>query len=188
MAAGADMNAEDKENETPFTLATVGSPCRSLLREHATVLAVIKADPAELLSSVLFHCAALSDFKDAVSKPLWSLNSYHLDPFFLWASRNYRSMVFSWARSTFIVQLAAMTQPLDELPDDCAGDIIEYLEIDATRTESMRIASHCSSPKAHAWVYSVVTAAVVVSIEHLFSRQTFLLPRSCTVNLCSLPA
>jgi hypothetical protein len=63
------------------------------------------------------------------------------------------------------VQLACDTPPFGDVSDDCAGDILEYLETAMTRAEALHIASHCSSPEAYTWVRSVVAEATAVIIH-----------------------
>ena len=60
-------------------------------------------------------------------------------------------------------------QPFADLPDDCAGDVLEYFDAPKTRPELVYIATHCSSPEACAWVRKVVAAAVAVSASSLSS-------------------
>ena len=165
LLAGADADADNNANdETPIELAVDGSSCRDLLEHHATVQAVIRADPIALVSAALSYCATLADSKEAVPASQLSLHAYQLDPFFLWAPSAARTAVLAWARNAFVIQLAAMTEPFDELPDDCSIEVIEYLETNLARSESLCLAKHCSSPEAHAWVRSIVAAAVVVSL------------------------
>jgi hypothetical protein len=68
--------------------------------------------------------------------------------------------VVAWARSVFIVQYAPNVEPFGVLIDDCAGDVLEFFGV--THKKSELIATHCSSPEAHAWVRAVLAAAVVV--------------------------
>ena len=89
-----------------------------------------------------------------------SLRAYHLDPCFLWAPPMACAAVFAWAQRVFVAQLAATIQPFEKLPDDCAGDVLEFFGM--THTESELIAKHCSSLEARAWVRKVVASAVVV--------------------------
>ena len=96
-----------------------------------------------------------------------SLRAHPLDPAFLWAPPAARSAVFAWAQDVFIAQLAATTQPFERLPEDCAGDVLEFFGM--TRNESDLIAKHCSSPEARVWVRAVIAAAVVVDNERIFS-------------------
>lgn len=59
-----------------------------------------------------------------------------------------------------MIQLASCTQPLVELPDDCAGDDLDFLHMGMARKDSLLIAAHCSSPDAHAFMYDVAFEAV----------------------------
>ena len=164
IAAGADVGAEDDNCATPFDLAIDNSPCHGLLQHHAAVLATTKDNPAALISSAFVHCATLSGSKDSVQAPALPLHAFQLDPSFLWAPHQARSLVFKWARNAFIAQLAVITEPFEELPEDCAGDILAFLEMAMTREESLQIARHCAWPEAHFWVRAVMAAAIAVSL------------------------
>lgn len=92
---------------------------------------------------------------------------------FLWAPAPARAAIFLWARNTFVVQLAKTVEPFEKLPEDCAGDVLEFLDIAMTRKEALHIATHCSSPEACAWVRAVVAAAAASAIavsNYLFLR------------------
>jgi len=181
LIAGAEADAENNANdETPLDLAIDGTSCRDLLERHAAIQALVRADPAALVSAALSYCATLSDSKQAVPTPQFSLSLYQLDPFFLWAPLAARTAVLAWARNAFIIQLAAMTELFDELPDDCSSDVIEYFETNLARSETLCIAKHCSSSKAHAWVRTIVTAAVVVRIFDLRPNGANQTLSSCT--------
>ena len=88
----------------------------------------------------------------------------HVHPSFAWAPGGAQYMVFAWAQDAFELQFAATTQPCVDLPDDCIGDVLEFIHARMTRAEYMYVATHCSSPEAQAWVRSVVAAAVAVSV------------------------
>lgn len=92
-----------------------------------------------------------------------SLDPHHLEPPLLWAPRAARASLITWARNIFIVQIATATQPFTDLPDDCAGDVLDYLEMSMTRMESLRIATLSFAPEAHAWVRALLVAEAVVS-------------------------
>ena len=89
-----------------------------------------------------------------------SLRAHQLDPAFLWAPPAARYAVVAWARDVFIAQHAGSIQPFERLPDDCAGDVLEFFGM--TRNEFDLIAKHCSSPEAQGWVRAVIAAAVAV--------------------------
>jgi len=94
-----------------------------------------------------------------------SLGDYEFDASFLWAPPRARAEVFIWVRNVFIVQVATTVQPFGYMSInsvDCAGDILEFIEMAMPRSEAEHIASRCSSPEARAWVREVVAAAVVV--------------------------
>ena len=77
----------------------------------------------------------------------------------------------AWALHVFIAQLAATVQLFEELPDDCAGDVLEFFGM--THNESELIAKHCSSPEAQDWVRAVIAAAaaaVVVGAVRCFPQ------------------
>ena len=86
-------------------------------------------------------------------------------PFLLLGPRTARAAIFVWAQGAFIVQLAAKTEPFAALSDDCAGDVLEFIELGMPSAEALHIATHCSSPEACAWVRAVTAKAVVVRIK-----------------------
>ena len=59
LEAGADMDIKDTSGATPLDLAT-DDACRTLLENHAAILAALAADPATLASGAVVHCAILS--------------------------------------------------------------------------------------------------------------------------------
>jgi hypothetical protein len=153
-----------KDDLTPIKLAT-DDQCRAVLNRHAAVLDLLGANsPDVVVATALAHCAALSNALDSVPATALSLNSYNYDPFFMWAPPPVRAAVFGWARDAYIVQLATITEPVSDLPDDCVGDILEFLEIAMLRKESMHIISHCLSSESRAWIRSIVVASIAVSI------------------------
>ena len=164
--AGADLNAKATSKQskgvTPLDLAAK-SPCRALLKHHTSVLAILAADPSALVSAAIAHCATLSTPEEPIPATRVSLSTAHLEPSFTWAPPASRTAVVGWARGIFIVQLASCTQPFADLPDDCAGDVLEYLEMTVTRTESLQLMPSPYSPKAQAWVRAVIAAAVAVN-------------------------
>jgi hypothetical protein len=175
ISAGADVNADDDDCASPIDLARDDSPCHFLLQHHSAAFATVNDDPNSLILSAIAHCAALSGYKDIVRAPALSLHQYQLDPSFHWAPREARFLVFKWARNAFVAQLAAMTQPFVDLPDDCAGDVLDYLEMAMTREESLCIAEHCSSPEANAWVHAANEAAMAVRFMSSNMIQFYLL-------------
>ena len=160
------MCQQPKNGATPLDLATDGDgTCREILEHHAVVCVSVTDDPAIITSAVVAHCAILSATKEPAPSTALTLRPYHFDPFFSWAPPTARAAVFAWARDAFIAQLAATSsQPLRNIPDDCAGDIFDFLEMTMARQEVLHISKHCSSPEARAWVLAVLTAAVTVSI------------------------
>lgn len=167
LAAGACMDVEDWNEETPFGHIEDGDACHALYKHHTSSLAQVRINPNALVSAVVAHCATLSSSNDSVPAPALSLHAYQLDASFLWAPRKARSLVFKWARNAFVAQLAALTLPFVDLPGDCAGDVLEYLEMAMSRAESMHIVAHCSSPEAHAWVHAANVAAMAVRFMHV---------------------
>jgi hypothetical protein len=180
ISAGADVNADDDDCASPIDLARDDSPCHFLLQHHSAAFATVNDDPNSLILSAIAHCAALSGYKDIVRAPALSLHQYQLDPSFHWAPREARFLVFKWARNAFVAQLATTIQPLNDLPDDCAGDVLGCLEMAMTYEEPLCIARHYMSPEAQFWVRAVVTAAIAVRIDvyvlenlfQLFSRSS----------------
>jgi len=99
-----------------------------------------------------------------------SLRDYQLDPSFLWAPRAACAAVFAWVRSAAIAQSASTCEAFAELPDDCAGDVLEFILVThLSRQESLHIATHSPSPEAHAWLHAVVNAAIAVSFCFFFN-------------------
>ena len=145
--------------------------CRDLLEHHAAVLEFLDADPAALPAAAFMHCANFKETLEAPTlKTTLSLLSYHFEPSFLWAHADARRAVVAWARNAFVVQQATTNKLFAELPDDCAGDVLDFLEMAMPRTESLEVASHCSSPKARAWVQAILAAAAMVRIIDFFDN------------------
>jgi hypothetical protein len=159
------MNLVDHKHAAPlFDLATDGA-CRDLLTHHSAVLDTLKSTPEALVHAAAAHCASLAaSATDFTSEPALPLRAYHFDPFFLWAPSCARAAVVAWARDALIVELAGPIAPFSELPLDCAGDVLEYFEMEMPRAESQHLVAHCLSPEAYAWVRAVVMAAVMVRI------------------------
>ena len=95
---------------------------------------------------------------------------YHLDPYFFWAPLDARFMIFTWARDAFINQMAAYTSPFPELPEDCSGDVLEYLGTTMTREASLYYATVCTTPAAHAWERGVLAAGLTVRYTYIRRR------------------
>lgn len=144
--------------------------CRALLEYHAATLAVFTNNPATIVPEAVAHCANLTSVEESLPSTALSVHANHFEPPFLWAPRAARSAIFGWARDAFLIQFAASTQPFATLPDDCAGDVLEFLDITMPRKEVFYILAHCISPEAYVWVRKTIAAAVVVSI--LFSYNT----------------
>jgi len=129
-----------------------------------------------LVAAALAHCATLSASKEQLPSTTVSLRAYYFDPCFFWAPPAARAAVFAWARSANIAQLSANIQPFGVLPDDCAGDVMEFFGM--THKETELLEKHCSSLAAQDWVRAVVAAAVVVGALKCFHNigpQVFLL-------------
>jgi len=170
-----------KDGATPFNLAAIGSACHALLKKHTVILEALKTDPAILIACAVAHCASFFASNESLS-PL-PLQAYHFDPSFFWASHAARVAVFKWARNAHVVQLAAMTPSFSDLPDDCAGDVLEHLEMAMPRAESLKVATCCISPEARAWMRTVIAAAIAVSrpvFHKLFRCYLHLASFSCT--------
>ena len=148
-----------KNGGTPLDLAT-DATCRDILTHHKAVYALITEEPTKLVASALAHCAKLSASGEPGPSSVLSPRAHHFNPCFLWAPPAARAAVVAWARSVFIVQYAPNVEPFGVLIDDCAGDVLEFFGV--THKKSELIATHCSSPEAHAWVRAVLAAAVVV--------------------------
>ena len=149
-----------KDGATPFNLAAIGSACHALLKKHTVILEALKTGPAILFTCAIEYLASPAAF-NAPSLP--PLQAYHFDPSFFWAPHAARVAVFKWARNALVVQLAATTPSFSGLPDDCAGDVLEYLEMAMPRAESLKVATCCISPEARAWMRTVIAAAIAVS-------------------------
>lgn len=152
IAAGAAVSIRDTNGATPTDLAAPDSACNDLFKHHAGIIEEIEADSAGLISVAVAHCATLSSSMESVpvSAPALTMRECQLDPSFLWAPPAARSRIFAWARNASIIQLAAPTQPLSHLPDDCAGDILHYLTTTMPRSQTLPILTHCSSPETQA--------------------------------------
>ena len=93
-----------------------------------------------------------------------SLRACQLEPSLLWVSPAAYSELFTWACNVFIAHQAASAQPFMDLPDDCAGDVLEFLEISMTHMEMSKVNTHCFSPETYAWVHAVVYAGIAVRL------------------------
>jgi len=188
LVAGADVGADDafmRKFRLPLKDAK-DDDCRDLLEHHAYVLAALDDDPNLLVSAALEYCAALADSSKAkATVPVQGLTglllrAFHRDPSHNWPPHEARSLMFKWARNVFIVQQAASNQLFSELPDDCACDVLDFLQVPMPRSESLHVATCCASPEAQAWVRAVVVAAVLVrffslcSLEHPAYCQNFI--------------
>lgn len=87
-----------------------------------------------------------------------SLRTYQLDPPFLWLPVYVRDHVVAWARDFLIAQLATNHRLFSELPDDCSGDIMEFLMLRMTWNELLDSPVQCSSPEAR--LFAIVVSAV----------------------------
>ena len=164
LVAGARLSIEDMNGATTLDLAT-DDTCREILEHHNAVYASVIEDPATVISAIAAHCATLSHSGERMTATTTlSLRAHQLDPFFLWAPPAARPAVFAWARDAFLAQLMINTQSLRDLPEDCAGDVLDFFEMTMTRTEALHIAMHCSSQEAHTWVRAVLTAAATTSV------------------------
>jgi hypothetical protein len=132
--------------------------CRDILKHHGAIDASIRKDPTTLIAAALAHCATLSASEEPLPATALSLSAHYFDPGFLWATPAARSAVVAWAQDVLIVQHVGSIQPFERLPDDCAGDVLEFFGV--TRNESQLIAKHCSSPEAQDWVHAVIATAV----------------------------
>jgi len=61
------------------------------------------------------------------------------------------------------VKLTISADLVVELPDDCAGDVSDFLTEIMSRAEITIAMKHLSSPEAYAWVRKMITAEVIVS-------------------------
>lgn len=129
----------------------------------------LKAEPALLVTAAIAHCAALSAHNKPASDSVLPLKAYQLEPSFLWAPRDARKSLFTWARDALVVEFAASVEPFSELPDDCAGDVLDYLETTMTRKESPDFAMRCLSPESSAWRRAIIAAGITVSKHSKFS-------------------
>jgi len=139
--------------------------CTALLNHHIAILAAIEEESTSLIAAATAHCTAFSSLEEepVPGTTTLSLQVYHLDPSFLWVPREDRAALFGWARSAFVIKFASNTQPFVDLPDDCAGDVMEFIDLKMTRKECMHIYTKCSSPEAHASVGKVVAAELTVN-------------------------
>jgi len=164
--AGADAYEQHWNGATPHDVEKNDRNCRTFFRQHTTIVSALAEDPTALASAAYVHCATLSSLKtEATPVTSLSLDPHHLEPPLLWAPRTARAPLIIWARNVFIVKIATATEPFTDLPDDCAGDVLEYLQMSMTRMEASRIATLSLSPEAHSWVRAVLVAEAVVSSE-----------------------
>ena len=161
-----------KGYRSPRQLATNGA-CRDLLEHHERVLRTLRRDPAAFVSAVVAHCAALSSPAEPAPKTKLTLRAHHFDPSLLWGARSDACFIcFSWLYDVYAAQVASNTPPFVDLPDDCAGDVFEFLPMTMAREELLHVVAHCSSPEAHAWICAVAAAAVMVILcDHLLQME-----------------
>ena len=149
-----------KADYTPEDIAN-DEACQDLIEHSKALLETLEANPEALLTSAKAHCAALAAPDEPIPETALSLRAYHFDPCFLWAPYKARAKVFEWAQEVIIAQLAVKAPFLEELSDDCNGDILEFLVSTMTRTDLLNTMSTlCSSPEANAWVRAIVVEAV----------------------------
>ena len=132
--------------------------CYAALRHHCDTIETLTVNPGALVSAAEAHCVALAVSDEPFPESALSLRTYQLDPFFLWTPVEARKKVVAWARDIFVVQLAHKTPFLEDLPDDCAGDIMEFF---VTRDNLLSILSY--SPESNTWVRAVVVAGLVAA-------------------------
>jgi hypothetical protein len=137
--------------------------CREVFEKHVAILDTLGANPAALVSAAAAHCESLAAPGAPLPETAFSLGAYQLDMSFLWAPPAARAAITDWARDVIIAQLAATVPFLEELSDDCAGDVLEFLMLTVTRSELPHLSAIHSSPEAHAWVRAVVVAAVAAA-------------------------
>lgn len=164
IAAGAYVHACSEDRASPIDLATDVS-CRDVIKHHTTLLDALQADPSALVPATIAHCSAFSSVKELDQATALPLHEYHIEPSFSWAPRDARNVIFSWARDIYTVQIAAVTQPFVELPDDCAGDILEYFDLSMTRLELLNISANGSSSEAVRYINSILSEAITVSLN-----------------------
>jgi hypothetical protein len=173
IAVGVYADSQMKYRISTVLICTkYGSAYHAFLQHHATILKFVYEFPDSLIPNVVAHCATLSGCVDAAPAPALSLHIYQLEPSFLWAPGDARAAIFAWAKDAFVVHVAATTEPFTDLPDDCAGDVLDYLDLKMCRMASLLIATKLSSPDARAWVRAVTAAAVAVSITGFSNFQT----------------
>lgn len=185
LAAGADLLAMDLNNDTPDALVPIGSLCKNLFDQHRATVTILENIGALDISYVaVAHCAALSGFKGYEpacegKEPAVYLHSYQVGPFFFWVPEEVRTELFFWAEDARLLLLAATSKPFVDLPDDCAGDILEYLNFQTNRynlhsnkcdkyrkrRDMLWFVEHCSSPQAHAWARMIFAASKAVRVR-----------------------
>jgi len=162
----------------PIDYAT-DEACRAFLKHHEEYVLPRSNDPECLLDVAIEYCSPLSASSNVETEE--NLHMYHLDPYFFWAPPDARYMIFGWAQNAFTNQLAAYTQPVLELLEDCAGDVLEYLDTTMTREDSLYYATECATPAAHAWVRDVLAAGVSLSTGMKFRS----LHMTCSIKKAS---
>jgi len=138
--------------------------CRDLLDHHIRIQADVVHDPNILVAAAVAHCAALSVPDDPQRKRDSYLKEITLDPSYLWVPAATRAIIIAWARDTFTAQQAATVETFLELPDDCGGDVLEFLDTKMTRKELLHAATQVMSQEAIAWVRAVIDAAVAAVV------------------------
>jgi len=156
----------EKNGATPRDLATEGT-CRGLLEHHAAVLTTLNADSSALVSAAAARCTTLSAPEEVVLATSLSLRPFQLDPSFLWAPPHARNALFTWARDVYIAQLAFITDPFEAIPDDCAGDVLEFFGMTMHRVEALHVGAHWTSPEVRAWMRAAIAAAVAVKLLYI---------------------
>jgi len=147
IAAGVDIDATNWDAERPIDLA-IDEACRELLDHHAPIIAEVDREASALVVAAHVHWANLSKSEVPIFAPALSLCAYQIDASFCWAPPPARSAVIAWARGVKIAQFAATTQLFADLPDDCGGDVLEFLEVLMPREVMMNLSAHSLSPLA----------------------------------------
>jgi len=157
----------------PSIIATAAA--RANFEHHCALVNHLSIYPSDVIPAVIAYCTCsrVSDdlattaelFISTVEGPLpiqaLNLHAYHFhDPSFRWAPTEARVKIFAWAQDLFAAHLVAYTLPFADLPDDCVGDVWEYMiEIVTARIELQHVIRCCSSPETLAWIRAVVAAA-----------------------------
>jgi hypothetical protein len=209
LLAGAHVGAKNQNGATALFYASIKghAPIVEILLKAGADTKVKDADGLTVLihASINGHAATVKQLFQAspntgtenrewceVPATVLSQRAFQVDPSFPWAPASARTTIFSWARDLFLLKKYALSfQPLVDLPDDCIGDVLEYLMSTVTRKETVGLSTHWPTPETHAWIRAVIAAALKMrKIMYFFSHdftQIFRIQHHTTVPFVPCP-